>query len=53
MAMDEETLRQCEDREVVRCKECLVKAYYISKAWYQPKELYERRLRVCYPEEIM
>lgn len=82
IAMDEETLRLCEDRnerryraelhysifwcyymlkkketlteqEEARCKECLLKAYYINKAWYRSKQLYEKRVKECYPEELI
>ena len=82
IALDEETIKFCEDRnerrylaelhysifwcyfmlkkketltkqEEARCKECLLKAYYINKAWYRPKELYEKRMRECYPEELI
>ena len=82
IAMDEETLKLCEDRkerryqagvfydifwnyymlkkqetlteqEKARCKECLLKAYYISKAWYRSKPLYEKRVMECYPEELV
>lgn len=50
MIKKKETLTE---QEKARCKECLINAYYINKAWYQPKELYERKLRECYPEELM
>jgi len=49
MIKEKETLTE---QEEARCKECLLKAYYINKAWYPPKKLYELRLRECYPEEI-
>lgn len=50
MIKKKETLTK---QEEARCKECLLKAYYINKAWYQPKELYAKRIKECYPEEIM
>ncbi|MBP3567535.1 MAG: hypothetical protein J6K04_00070 [Lachnospiraceae bacterium] len=50
MLKKKETLTKQEES---RCKECLLKAYYINKAWYRPKELYEKRMRECYPEELM
>lgn len=50
MIKKKETLTELEE---ARCKECLLKAYYINKAWYQPKELYAKRIKECYPEEIM
>ncbi|MBP3608861.1 MAG: hypothetical protein J6J42_00830 [Lachnospiraceae bacterium] len=49
MIKKKETLTE---QEEARCKECLVKAYYISKAWFHSKSLYERRLRELYPEEL-
>lgn len=49
MIKKKETLTE---QEEARCKECLVKAYYINKSMYPPKSLYERRLRECYPEEL-
>lgn len=81
IALDEETIRQCEvkkefrylaelyydifwnykelkkketliKQEETRCKECLLKAYYINKTRLQPKMLYERKLREHYPEEL-
>lgn len=50
MLKKKETLTE---QEEARCKECLVEAYYVNKAWCRPKELYERRLRECYPEELV
>lgn len=50
MIKKKETLTK---QEEARCKECLLKAYYINKAGYQPKELYAKRIKECYPEEIM
>lgn len=50
MLKKKETLTK---QEEARCKECLLKAYYINKAWYRPKELYEKRMRECYPEELL
>ncbi len=50
MLKKKETLTE---QEEARCKECLLKAYYINKAWYQPKLLYEKRIKECYPEEWM
>lgn len=49
MIKKKETLTE---QEEARCKECLLRAYYINKAWYRPKELYEKRMRECYPEEL-
>lgn len=49
MLKKKETLAE---QEEARCKECLLKAYYINKAWYQPKDLYERRVKECYPGEV-
>lgn len=49
MLKKKETLTE---QEEARCKECLLKAYYMNKAWCRPKELYERRMRECYPEEL-
>ena len=50
MLKKKETLTE---QEEARCKECLLKAYYLNKAWCCPKELYERRMRECYPEEVI
>lgn len=50
MLRKKETLTEQEED---RCKECLLKAYYINKAWYRPKELYEKRIRECYPKELI
>lgn len=50
MLMKKETLTK---QEEARCKECLLRAYYINKAWYQPKSLYEKRMKECYPEEVL
>ena len=50
MLKKKETLTE---QEETRCKECLLKAYYINKAWYRPKELYEKRMKECYPEELL
>lgn len=49
MLKKKETLTE---QEEARCKECLLKAYYINKAWYPRKELYEKRVKECYPEEL-
>jgi len=49
MLKKKETLTE---QEGTRCKECLLKAYYINKACYPAKDLYERRIRECYPEEL-
>ena len=49
MLKKQETLTE---QEEARCKECLLKAYYINKAWYRAKPLYERRMEECYPEEL-
>lgn len=50
MLKKQETLTE---QEEARCKECLLKAYYINKALYPAKPLYERRMRECYPEELI
>lgn len=50
MIKKKETLTE---QEEARCKECLLKAYYINKAGYQPKELYAKRIKECYPEELL
>lgn len=49
MLKKKETLTE---QEEARCKECLLKAYFINKAWYRPKKLYETRMKECYPEEL-
>ena len=49
MLKKKETLTE---QEEARCKECLLKAYYISKAWYRLKPLYEKRMKECYPDEL-
>lgn len=49
MIKQRETLTE---QEEARCKECLLKAYYINKAWYLPKKLYEKRVNEYYPEEL-
>lgn len=49
MIQKKETLTE---QEEARCKECLLKAYFINKAWYRPKQLYERSIKECYPEEL-
>lgn len=41
------------EQEEARCKECLLKAYYINKALYPENKLYEQRIRECYPEELV
>lgn len=38
--------------EKAECRQCLVKAYYISKAQHKHKELYEKCLEERYPEEL-
>lgn len=49
MLKKKETLSEHEED---RCKECLLKAYYINKSWYPSKELYEVRVKEYYPNEI-
>jgi len=50
MIKKKETLTE---QEEARCKECLLRAYYINKACYPQKELYEKKVMECYPEELM
>lgn len=40
------------EEEELRCKECLIKAYYINKALFPMDRLYERKLRMYYPEFV-
>lgn len=40
-------------QEEFRCRECLIRAYYINQACYPIKELYRKRLKECYPDEIV
>jgi len=41
------------EQEEVRCKECLIKAYYINKSLFPEKKLYEQKLRLYYPEVLV
>ena len=50
MIKKKETLTELEEE---RCRECLLKAYYINQALFPSKELYKKRLQECYPEELV
>lgn len=41
------------EEEELRCKECLIKAYYINKALFLTDRLYERKLQMYYPEVVL
>lgn len=41
------------EEEELRCKECLIKAYYINKALYPGKKLYETMLCKYYPDVLV
>ena len=41
------------EEEELRCKECLIKAYYINKALFQGKKLYETMLCNYYPDVLV
>lgn len=40
------------EEEELRCKECLIRAYYINKALFLKKDLYEIALRRHYPDVL-
>ena len=40
------------EKEELRCKECLMRAYYIDKAISKGKQLYKQKIQVYYPEEL-
>lgn len=50
MLKKKETLTE---QEEARCKECLLKAYFINTSWFHPKKLYETSIKECYPEELI
>lgn len=41
------------EQEELRCKECLIKAYYLNKALFPKDELYEQKIQIYYPEILM
>lgn len=41
------------EEEELRCKECLIKAYYINKALFPENNLYRKKLHSYYPEITM
>ena len=49
MLKKKETLSALEE---ARCKECLLKAYYVDKAWGSLHPRYAQRMKECYPEEL-
>lgn len=49
MLKKQEALSAVEEK---RCKECLLRAYYLDKADGSFHKLYERRMKECYPEEL-
>lgn len=40
------------EQEEMRCKECLIKAYYLNKAMYPKNTLLELKIQKFYPEEL-
>ena len=39
-------------QEESRCKECLIKAYYVNKALFPENKLYEQKVRAYYPNVL-
>lgn len=41
------------EEEELHCKECLIKAYYLNKALFPEKKLYEKKIERYYPEVLL
>lgn len=41
------------EKEELRCKECLIRAYYLNKSLFPEKKLYEQKIKKYYPDVLI